>query len=246
MSTLTHKVALVTGGSRGIGAAVAQRLTADGAHVALTYANSKDRADGVVAAIEAAGGRALALQADSADPAQIGSAVEETVRAFGRLDILVNNAGTGAFGPLDQLPLEDIDRMIDVNIRGVVAGTREALKHLADNGRIINIGSINADRLPFPGGSVYGMTKAAVAGLTRGLARELGPRGITINNIQPGPTNTDSNSADGPNAGNMLRWTALGRFGTTDEIAALASYLAGPEAAFVTGASIDIDGGFAA
>ncbi|MFG2207236.1 SDR family oxidoreductase [Streptomyces sp. NPDC048638] len=244
--TLNGKAALVTGASRGIGAAIAQRLAADGAAVALTYSHSKDRAEKVVADIRSAGGRAHAIQADSAKDEDIAAAVDETVRVLGGLDILVNNAGGGTFAPVQDLPLDVIDTMIDVNIRGVVVGIREALRHLPDGGRIITIGSINADRIPFPGGSVYGMTKAAVAGLTRGLARELGPRGITVNNVQPGPTDTDANPADGPMSGHMLGWMALDRFGRSEEIAAMVSYLAGPESAFVTGASLDIDGGFGA
>ncbi|GAA3182047.1 MULTISPECIES: SDR family oxidoreductase [Streptomyces] len=243
---LNGKAALVTGASRGIGAAIAQRLAADGAAVALTYSHSKDRAEKVVADIRSAGGRAHAIQADSAKDEDIAAAVDETVRVLGGLDILVNNAGGGVFGPVQELPLDAIDTMIDVNIRGVVVGIREALRHLPDGGRIITIGSINADRIPFPGGSVYGMTKSAVAGLTRGLARELGPRNITVNNVQPGPTDTDANPADGPMSGNMLGWMALDRFGRSEEIAAMVSYLAGPESAFVTGASLDIDGGFGA
>ncbi|MFI9048770.1 SDR family oxidoreductase [Streptomyces sp. NPDC053427] len=244
--TLNGKVALVTGASRGIGAAIAQRLAADGAAVALTYSHSKDRAEEVVAGIRSTGGRAHAIQADSAKDEDIAAAVDETVRALGSLDILVNNAGGGTFGPVQDLPLDAIDTMINVNIRGVVVGIREALRHLPDGGRIITIGSINADRIPFPGGSVYGMTKAAVAGLTRGLSRELGPRGITVNNVQPGPTDTDANPADGPMSSSMLSWMALDRFGRSDEVAAMVSYLAGPESAFVTGASLDIDGGFGA
>ncbi|KIZ17080.1 oxidoreductase [Streptomyces natalensis ATCC 27448] len=245
-NTLNGKVALVTGASRGIGAAIAQRLAADGASVALTYSHSKDRAEEVVAGIRSAGGRAHAIQADSARDEDIAAAVDETVRALGGLDILVNNAGGGTFGPVQELPLDAIDTMINVNIRGVVVGIREALRHLPDGGRIITIGSINADRIPFPGGSVYGMTKSAVAGLTRGLARELGPRAITVNNVQPGPTDTDANPADGPMSSSMLGWMALDRFGRSEEIAAMVSYLAGPEAGFVTGASLDIDGGFGA
>ncbi|UQA97256.1 SDR family oxidoreductase [Streptomyces halobius] len=244
--TLSGKVALVTGASRGIGAAIAQRLAADGAAVALTYSHSKDRAEEVAAGIRTAGGRATVVQADSGKDEDIAAAVDETVRSLGGLDILVNNAGGGTFGPVEELPIDNIDTMINVNIRGVVVGIREALRHLPEGGRIITIGSINADRIPFPGGSVYGMTKAAVAGLTRGLARELGPRGITVNNIQPGPTDTDANPADGPMASSMLGWMALDRFGRADEIAAMVSYLAGPDAAFVTGASLDIDGGFGA
>ncbi|MBL1097853.1 SDR family oxidoreductase [Streptomyces coffeae] len=243
---LKNKGALVTGGSRGIGAAIAERLAADGAAVALTYARSKDAAEEVADGIRRRGGHAQTIRADSADPAAISAAVDEAAENLGRLDVLVNNAGGGVFGPVDELPQETVDTMIDVNIRGVLTAIRAALRHLPPGGRVITIGSVNADRVPFPGGSVYAMTKAAVAGLTRGLARELGPRGITVNNVQPGPTDTEANPADGPMADSMRGWMALGRFAAPDEIAALTAYLAGPESAFVTGASLTIDGGFAA
>jgi 3-oxoacyl-[acyl-carrier protein] reductase len=182
---LTGKVALVTGGSRSLGAAIAKRLAADGAAVALTYSASPEKAADVVRAIEAAGGRALAIRADAADAAAVRAAVAKTVEAFGGLDILVNNAGTLVVKPLDQLTLEDFDRIVAVNVRGLFVATQEAARHMQDGGRIINIGSINSDYIPFAGGSFYAMTKAAVAGLTKGLARDLGPRGITVNNVQP-------------------------------------------------------------
>jgi 3-oxoacyl-[acyl-carrier protein] reductase len=243
---LTGKVALVTGGSRGIGAAIAQRLARDGAAVAITYVSARPKADEVVRAIEAAGGRALAIHADSADAEAVKSAVAETVRTFGRLDVLVNNAGIAVVMPLDQFSLDDFDRMVAVNVRAVFVAVQEASRHMGDGGRIITIGSVNADRIPFAGGSVYAMTKAAVAGLTRGLARDLGPRGITVNTVQPGPVDTDMNPADGPFAEALKGWLALARYGRGDEIAGLVSYLASPEAGFVTGASLTIDGGFAA
>jgi 3-oxoacyl-[acyl-carrier protein] reductase len=244
--TLAGKVALVTGGSRGIGAAIARRLARDGAAVALTYASSPGKAEEVVRAIEADGGRALAIRADSADARAVGSAVAETVRAFGRLDVLVNNAGLLTMAPLDQMALDDFDRMVAVNVRAVFVAAQEASRHMGEGGRIITIGSVNADRMPFAGGAVYAMTKAAVAGLTRGLARDLGPRGITVNNVQPGPIDTDSNPAHGPFAESLKSFMALSRYGHGDEIAGLVAYLASPEAAFVTGASLTIDGGFAA
>lgn len=243
---LSGKTALVTGGSRGIGAAIAKRLAADGAAVALTYVGTREKADEVVRAIAAGGGRALALRADSADAAAVKGAVAETARAFGRLDVLVNNAGVAVVAPLDRFSLEDFDRMVAVNIRGVFVAAQEAARHMGQGGRIITIGSVNADRMPFAGGSVYAMTKAAVAGLTRGLARDLGPRGITVNTVQPGPTATDMNPAQGPFAEAMKGLIALGRYGEADEIASLVAYLAGPESAFVTGASLTIDGGYAA
>jgi 3-oxoacyl-[acyl-carrier protein] reductase len=243
---LGGKVAMVTGGSRGIGAAIAKRLAREGASVAITYASAQQKADEVVRAIRAAGGRALAIRADSGDPGAVKSAVQETVRAFGRIDVLVNNAGIAVVAPVEQFSLEDFDRMVAVNVRGVFAAAQEASRHMKEGGRIITIGSVNADRMPFAGGSVYAMTKAAVAGLTRGLARDLGPRGITVNNVQPGPVDTDMNPADGAFAESMKSWMALPRYGQGDEIAGMVAYLAGPEAGFVTGASLTIDGGFAA
>ncbi|WP_211124433.1 SDR family oxidoreductase [Streptomyces yatensis] len=241
-----EKVALVTGGSRGIGAAIARRLAGDGLPVALTYSASPDRADQVVREIEHAGGRALSLRADAADPDAATAAVERTVSALGRLDVLVSNAGVAAAGPVEALEPEQIDRMIDVNVRGVLHAIRAALPHIGEGGRIITIGSMIADRVPFAGGAAYAMTKAAVAGLVRGLARDLGPRGVSVNNIQPGPTANDSMSADSPAADGMLPWLALPRIATPDEIAGLVSYLAGPEAGYITGASLTIDGGFTA
>jgi 3-oxoacyl-[acyl-carrier protein] reductase len=243
---LSGKVALVTGGSRGIGAAIARRLAEDGAAVAITYANGQQKADEVVRAIEAAGGRALALRADSGDASAVKSAVVETVRSLGRLDVLVNNAGIAKMSPLDEFSLDDFDRSVAVNVRAVFVATQEAARHMTAGGRIITIGSVNADRMPFTGGSVYAMTKAAVAGLTRGLARDLGPRGITVNNVQPGPVDTDMNPASGPFAESLKGLMALPRYGKSEEIASLVAYIASPEAAFVTGASLTIDGGFAA
>jgi 3-oxoacyl-[acyl-carrier protein] reductase len=244
--TLTGKVSLVTGGSRGIGAAIAARLAGDGAAVAITYANARQKAAEVVAAIEAAGGQALAVRADSADVAAVKRAVAETVRTLGHLDILVNNAGIIIVAPLDAFSLDDFDRMVAVNVRGVFVAIQEASRHMGAGGRIITIGSVNADRVPFQGGGVYAMTKAAVAGLTRGLARDLGPRGITVNNVQPGPVDTDMNPANGPSAESNKGMIALGRYSQGDEIAAMVAYLASPEAGFVTGASLTIDGGYAA
>jgi 3-oxoacyl-[acyl-carrier protein] reductase len=243
---LSGKVALVTGGSRGMGAAIAKRLARDGADVAITYASAQQKAEEVVRAIEAEGGRALAIRADSADADAVKSAVAGTVQHFGRLDVLVNNAGIFLGGRVDEYSLADFDRMVAVNVRGVFAAVQEASRHMGEGGRIITIGSVNADRMPFAGGSVYAMTKAAVAGLTRGLARDLGPRGITVNNVQPGPTDTEMNPANGPRAEGMKAMMALHRFGQADEIAGMVAYLAGPDAGFVTGASLTIDGGYSA
>lgn len=243
---LTGKVALVTGASRGIGAAIAKRLAAEGAAVAITYSASPAKADEVVREIEAAGGKAIAIQADAANADAVKSSISDTVNKFGGLDILVSNAGLAVLGPIDQFSLEDFDRLMAVNVRGVFVGAQEAARHMKDGGRIITIGSINADRMPFQGGSVYAMSKAAVAGFTKGLARDLGPRGITVNNVQPGPVDTDLNPANGPFAETLKGMMALPRYGSGDEIAAMVAYLAGPEAGFVTGASLDIDGGFGA
>ncbi|MFN6473131.1 MAG: 3-oxoacyl-ACP reductase family protein [Nostoc sp. SerVER01] len=243
---LTGKVALVTGGSRGLGAAIAKRLADDDAAVALTYTSSPQKADEVVRAIESAGGKALAIRADSADVEAVKNAVAETVKAFGRLDILVNNAGVAALAPIDQFSLEDFDRLVAVNIKGVFVATQEAIRHMGEGGRIINIGSVNSDLVPFVGGSVYALTKGAIASFTRGLARDLGFRGITVNNIQPGPVDTDMNPADGPFAESIKAMIALQRYGHSDEIAGMVSYLASAEAGFITGASLKIDGGFTA
>jgi len=242
-AALTDRVAMVTGGSRGIGAAIARRLAREGASVAITYAGSQQKAHEVVQTIEAEGRRALAMQADSADPEAVKNAVGETVRTLGRLDVLVNNAGIAMVKPIEEFSLDDFDRMVAVNVRGAFVAAQEASRHMGQGGRIILIGSVNADRIPFVGGSLYAMTKAAVAGLVRGLARDLGPRGITVNNVQPGPTDTDMNPADGAFSKLVKDAIAVGRYATVDEIAGMVAYLASPEAGFVTGASLNIDGG---
>jgi 3-oxoacyl-[acyl-carrier protein] reductase len=244
--TLQGKRALVTGGSRGIGAGIVQRLAREGANVALTYVNRSDRAAEVVKAAEALGVKAMAIQADNADAEAIAAAVEQTAEAWGGIDILVNNAGIAAIAPIDQFKLEDFDRTVAINLRAVFLATQAAVKHMGEGGRVIMIGSCNADRMPFPGGAVYAMSKAGLAGLVRGLARDLGPRGITVNNVQPGPVHTDMNPGDGPGAAAMHRMMAVPRHGTADEIGAMVAYLAGPESGFVTGASLAIDGGFSA
>ena len=241
---LSGKVALVTGASRGIGAAIAKGLAADGARVTITYASSPQKANEVVRAIEAAGGKALAIQADSADAAAIQNAVATTVKNFDRLDILVNNAGILALGSIEEFKVKDFDRLIAVNVKGVFLATQAAVRYMSDGGRIINIGSVNSDSMPFAGGSVYALTKGAVASFTRGLARDLGPRGITVNNIQPGPIDTDMNPAEGAFAPQLKELMALKRYGHGNEVAALVSFLASPEAGFITGAGIKIDGGF--
>ena len=245
-AVLNGKVAFIQGGSRGIGAAIAKRLAKNGAAVALSYISSPERAAQVVAEIEAAGGRALAIRADSADAEAIKAAIGQAVAAFGRLDILVNNAGVLAIAPLETFSLEDFDRTLAINVRSVFVATQEAARHMGQGGRIINIGSTNAERMPFAGGGPYAMSKAAIVGLTRGLARDLGPRGITINNVQPGPVDTEMNPANSDFAATLKGLMAVGRYGTDEEIAGFVAYLASPEAAYITGASLTIDGGFAA
>ena len=243
---LQNKRALVTGGSRGIGAAIVKRLARDGARVALTYVTKPDQASATAKAAQALGVKALAIQADSADAKALVAAIERTAKEWGGLDILVNNAGIAAMAPLDEYPLEDLDRTLAVNLRAVFVATQAAVKHMPTGGRVVTIGSCNADRIPFEGGAVYAMSKAALVGLVKGLARDLGPRGITINNVQPGPIDTDMNPADGDYAEMLKKLMALPRYGTGDEVAAMVAYLAGPEAGFVTGASLTIDGGFTA
>jgi 3-oxoacyl-[acyl-carrier protein] reductase len=243
---LKDKRALVTGGSRGIGAAIFKRLAHEGADVALTYVSNPDQAGKAVKAVQALGVKALAFQADSADAKAVVAAVERTVRELGGIDILVNNAGIAVIGPLDGYRLEDFDRTLAVNVRAAFVATQAAVKHMQAGGRIINVGSCNAERMPFAGGGVYAMSKAALVGLVKGLARDLGPRGITINNVQPGPVDTDMNPATGDFAKMLIQQMALPRYGTGDEIASLVAYLASPEAAYVTGASLTIDGGFTA
>jgi 3-oxoacyl-[acyl-carrier protein] reductase len=243
---LENKRALVTGGSRGIGAAIVKRLAREGAHVALTYVSKPDQANETVTAARALGVRALAIQADSADAAAVVLAVERTVAELGGIDILVNSAGIAVMAPLDDYRLEDLDHTLAVNVRAAFVATQAAAKHMKTGGRIITIGSCNADRMPFEGGAAYAMSKAALVGLVKGLARDLGPRGITVNNIQPGPIDTDMNPADGDFADTLRKLMALPRYGAAEEIAGLVAYLAGPEAGFVTGASVAIDGGFTA
>ncbi len=243
MKNLNDKVALVTGGSRGIGAAIARRLAEEGAAVAITYATGAQAAASVVSSIERAGGRAVAIQADAADAEAVQAAVASTVARFGRLDILVNNAGTANPKTFEEANLEEIDLLINVNLRGTLVATKEALKHMNTGGRIIMLGSCVGERVLTPGLVAYSATKGAVKMFTQGLAREVGHRGITVNNIQPGPIDTDLNPAAGDWAIPQKANTALNRYGTVDEIAALASFLAGPEASFITGANLTIDGG---
>jgi 3-oxoacyl-[acyl-carrier protein] reductase len=235
------KVALVLGGSRGIGAAVVARLAADGANVAFTYSTSPDRAEALTAQLAHEKGEAIALQADSGDAFQVKAAVDQTLTRFGGLDILVVNAGILRLARIDQFSLEDFDRMVAVNVRGVFTALHYAAPHLSKGGRIITIGSNVAVRVGFPGSSVYAMTKTAVAGLVKGAAIDLAPRGVTVNNIQPGPTTTDMTKE---HTELVLPLIPLGRMGETREVAGLVSYLASEEAGFITGASVTIDGGY--
>lgn len=243
MSKLKDKVALVTGASRGIGAAIAKRLADDGANVAITYAKDRSAAEAVVKAIEAAGRKAFAVQADSADAEAVSSAVAQTAETFGRIDVLVNNAGTAIPKPFEEATLDEIDRVIDINLRGVLVATKEALKHMPDGGRIISIGSCVGERNMTPGLAAYAATKGAVKMFTQSLAREVGRRGITVNNVQPGPIDTDLNPASGDWAAPQLANTALNRYGHVDEVAALVAFVASPEAAYITGANLTVDGG---
>ncbi|MFI2609592.1 SDR family NAD(P)-dependent oxidoreductase [Kitasatospora sp. NPDC018619] len=246
LGALDGRVALVTGGSRGIGAAVALRLAEDGADVVLTYRGGAAQAEEVAAKITAMGRTGWAVRADAADPEAARGVVEAVVERFGRLDVLVNNAGVGVLGPIGELALEDVDRALEVNVRGPFLYAREAAAHLAEGGRIVTVGSCVAQRVAFPGATLYATSKAALTGLTKALARELGPRGITANLVHPGPIDTDMNPADGPSAEFQSGLTALGRFGTAAEVAAAVSYLVGEGGRYVTGAELAVDGGFAA
>jgi len=240
---LTDKIALVLGGSRGIGAAIVKQLAADGASVALTYAKSADRAAEAARAAEALGVSAVMIKADSADPAAVKDAVAQTVARFGRLDILVINAGILIRGAVDTFALEDFDRMLATNVRGVFVAIQASAPHLTDGGRIITIGSNTAVRTAFPGASVYSMTKGAIASLVRGVAIDLAPRGITVNNVQPGPTATEMTAS---HVEMVKPLVPLGRMGEPQEVAGLVAYLASASAGFITGSSLTIDGGYVA
>ncbi|MGJ3648661.1 SDR family NAD(P)-dependent oxidoreductase [Sphingomonas sp. GlSt437] len=241
---LEGKKALVTGGARGIGAAIARRLAQEGADVVITYAGNENAANQVTGAIKAAGREGGAIKADAGNQADAVRAVAEAVAILGSIDILVHNAGIAEFTPISEGDTGSFRKQFGVNVNGVYDGTAAAIPHLNDGGRIIIIGSVNAHTVPVPGGAVYGATKAAVAGFARGWARDLGGRGILVNVIQPGPIDTDLNPADGPFASALTPMTALGRYGTADEVAALTAFLASDEASYITGATIDIDGGF--
>ncbi|MEW1699816.1 MULTISPECIES: SDR family oxidoreductase [unclassified Streptomyces] len=246
MSAMNGTAVLVTGGSRGIGAATAVRLAREGADVAFTYVRDETGAKEVAARIEAVGRRALPLRADAADAGDAAGAVGWAADALGRLDVLVNNAGVGVLGPLESLSLADVDRVLAVNVRAVFLASQAAAAHLPEGGRIVTVGSCMALRVPGPGGTLYAMSKAALTGLTKALARDLGGRGITANLVHPGPVDTGMNPADGPHADGQRALTALGRFGTPEEVAAMVAFLAGPEGRYVTGAEFSVDGGHAA
>jgi 3-oxoacyl-[acyl-carrier protein] reductase len=240
---LTGKVAVITGGSRGIGAGIARRLAADGASVAITYTKGADAAAVVTQEIERTGGKAIAIQADAADAGAVKAAIEKTVKTFGRLDILVNNAGTAIPKKFEEATLEEMDRVIDINIRGVFSATQAALKHMSDGGRIIMIGSCVGERMMTPGLAAYAATKGAVKMFTQGLSREVGNRSITVNNVQPGPIDTELNPAVGDWAAPQKANTALNRYGQVEEVAALVAFVASPEASYITGTNLTVDGG---
>ncbi|MER5965872.1 SDR family oxidoreductase [Streptomyces sp. NPDC002057] len=246
MSTMNGTAVLVTGGSRGIGAATAVRLAREGADVAFTYVRDEAMAEKVAARIEATGRRALPLRADAADAGDAAGAVEWATDALGRLDVLVNNVGVGVLGPLESLTLAEVDRVLAVNVRAAFLASQAAAPRLPEGGRIVTIGTCMTQRVPGPGGTLYATSKSALTGLTKALARELGGRGITANIVHPGPVDTDMNPADGPHAEGQAAVTALGRFGTPEEVAAMVAFLAGPEGRYVTGAEFSVDGGYAA
>lgn len=243
---LTGKIAIVTGGSRSIGAAIAERLAADGATVAITYNASPDRAAAVVQEIVAAGGQAVALAADAGNPEAVRAAIAEVAQRFGKIDILVNNAGISLLGAPEDIAFEDFQRILAVNVTGVFVATQQALKHMGQGGRIIHIGSSMVQYAAFATASVYTLSKGALTGFSRGLVRDLGPRGITVNTVHPGPTDSDMNPADGPIANFLRPNIAMGRYGEGKDVASAVAYLASADAGFVTGAELIVDGGFTA
>jgi 3-oxoacyl-[acyl-carrier protein] reductase len=243
MSELTGKTSLVTGASRGIGAAIAVRLAELGSDVAITYAQSKERADEVVDKISAHGRRGLAIRADSAAADEVVAAVDQVIDEFGGLDILVNNAGVFPFGPIEEVTIDEIDRTLGIHARAVYLASQAAVRHMPDGGRIVSIGSNLAERVPHPGITLYSMSKSALIGFTKGLARDLGERGITVNLVQPGSTDTDMNPADGPTADGQRALSALGRYANAADIADTVAFLSGPGGRNITGSVLTVDGG---
>ena len=246
MSNPTGRTAIVTGGSRGIGAAIVRRLASEGTQVVFTYTAAKDAADALVESITKEGGSVSAVQANSAERKDVIQAVATAVERLGHLDIVVGNAGGGVLLPLTELPYEEIDKMINVTVNGNVNLVKESLPHMGEGGRIIIIGSINAHYVPFDSMAIHALDRSALIGFVRAMAREVGPKGITINNVQPGPVDTDANPADGPSSDFQRSLIPVGRYGSADEVASFVSYLAGPEAGYINGASLDIDGGMSA
>ncbi|MGY8709045.1 3-oxoacyl-ACP reductase family protein [Bradyrhizobium sp. 18BD] len=240
---LEGKTALITGASRGIGAAIAKQLAADGARVAITYARGADAAASVVKAIESAGGEAIAIQADATDPKAVQAAVDKTVGTFGKLDVLVNNAGTAIPKKFEETTLEELDQVINLNVRSVFVTTQAALKQMNNGGRIISIGSCVGERMMTPGLVPYSATKGAIRMFTQGLSREVGDRGITVNNVQPGPIDTDLNPASGDWATPQRAVTALNRYGRVEEVASLVAFVASDASSYITGANLTVDGG---
>lgn len=243
-SDLGNKIAFVQGGSRGIGAAIVSKLAEQGATVAFTYANSEQAAHQLADELSAKGSKVIALKADSSSSQEVINAINKVVTEFGKIDILVNNVGIFVMNKIQDVTLDEIEKIMAVNIKSVVVASNEAAKHMPDYGRIINIGSINAERVPTEGLTLYSMTKSAIKGLTKGMARDLGERFITVNNIQPGPVDTDMNPADGEMASSLIDIMAIKRYGHKSEIAALVSWLCSEHAGYITGANINIDGGY--
>lgn len=241
---LSNKIAFVQGGSRGIGAAIVSKLAEQGATVAFTYANSDQAANRLVDELSANGLKVIAIKADSSSSQEIIDAINKIVAEFGKIDILVNNVGIFIMNKIQDVTLEEIEKIMAVNIKSVIIASHEVAQHMPDYGRIINIGSINAERVPSAGLTLYSMTKSAIKGLTKGMARDLGERFITVNNIQPGPVDTDMNPADGEMASSLIDIMAIKRYGYKNEIAALVSWLCSEDASYITGANINVDGGY--
>lgn len=243
MKRLENKIALVTGGSRGMGAAIVKQLAEEGATVAFTYTKGVEKSAALTAELTQKGQRAIAIAADAADPAAVVSAVDQTIAAFGRIDILVNNAGVAVMKPFEDYTLDDYNYTMDINTRAVFVGSQAAARQMGEGSRIITIGSCMADRVSGPYGTLYAMSKSALTAFNKGLSRDLGPRGITVNLVQPGPVDTDMNPADSEHAEAQRKNISLGHYGNVEDIASLVTFLASPESAYITGTAITIDGG---